>query len=303
MKRNLRYLRIAPAGLLSIALIGLMFFASPFVAASGNDQPVAVATYGPYMGQGGTGSVYGSNTGQGTMSSVYPSNVNMAGLPYLGCTHVVSRGETLFRIAVGYGTTVSVLVHANLLANPRLIFAGMPLRVPCSPMPPSPSCVRAVHVVQFGEDLFRIALRYNLSWSAVAAFNNLSNPNLIFAGMSLAIPCSGSYAPGYPPAYPTPTAVPGSGSVTVVMSNLAFNPANTTVHVGQMVMWVNNDTVPHTTTSGTCSGNVCTPMAGWDSGTLNPGQSFSHTFNTAGTFTYYCRIHGAMMQGTVTVTP
>ena len=89
----------------------------------------------------------------------------------------------------------------------------------------------------------------------------------------------------------------------VVMRNIAFTPATITIHVGQQVMWRNDDSAPHTTTSGSCSGNVCTPMPGWDSGTLNRGQSFSHTFNTAGTFTYYCRIHGAMMQGSVVVMP
>jgi plastocyanin len=89
----------------------------------------------------------------------------------------------------------------------------------------------------------------------------------------------------------------------VVMQNIAFNPPTITIHVGQTVVWRNDDTVPHTTTSGSCSGNVCTPAPGWDSGTLNPGQSFSHTFDTAGTFGYYCRIHGAAMQGTVVVMP
>jgi plastocyanin len=94
-----------------------------------------------------------------------------------------------------------------------------------------------------------------------------------------------------------------NAQVTVVMQNIAFNPANITIHVGQQVVWVNNDSVPHTTTSGSCSGGTCTPSPGWDSGTLNAGQSFSHTFTTAGTFPYFCRIHGASMQGTVTVMP
>ncbi len=57
--------------------------------------------------------------------------------------------------------------------------------------------------------------------------------------------------------------------------------------------WVNNDTVPHTATSDT---------GVWDSGTLNPGQSFSFTFNDAGTFPYHCAIHGAAsMSGTIVV--
>jgi plastocyanin len=89
----------------------------------------------------------------------------------------------------------------------------------------------------------------------------------------------------------------------VVMQNIAFSPATITIHVGQTVTWRNDDLAQHTTTSGSCSGNACSPMPGWDSGVLNRGQSFSHTFNTAGTFSYYCRIHGAMMQGSVVVMP
>ena len=41
---------------------------------------------------------------------------------------------------------------------------------------------------------------------------------------------------------------------------------------------------------------------GFDSGSLAQNATFSHTFNTAGTFPYYCRVHGAMMQGTIVVT-
>ncbi len=89
----------------------------------------------------------------------------------------------------------------------------------------------------------------------------------------------------------------------VVMRNIAFNPGTVMIHVGQTVTWRNDDTTPHTTTSGSCPGGACTPAAGWDSGTLNPGQTFSHQFTAAGTFPYFCRIHGAMMQGTVVVMP
>ena len=88
----------------------------------------------------------------------------------------------------------------------------------------------------------------------------------------------------------------------VNIQNFAFNPGTITVRVGQQVVWVNHDSAPHTTTSGSCSGGTCTPAPGWDSGTLNRGQSFAFTFTTAGTFTYFCRIHGASMQGTVVVT-
>jgi plastocyanin len=113
-----------------------------------------------------------------------------------------------------------------------------------------------------------------------------------------------SYANPAPKPYgqAAPVPAPQGGQGMVSIQGFAFNPGTITVRVGQQVVWVNNDSAPHTTTSGSCSGGTCTPAPGWDSGTLNPGQSFSFTFTSAGTFTYFCRIHGASMQGTVVVT-
>ncbi len=59
-----------------------------------------------------------------------------------------------------------------------------------------------VHVVQAGENLYRIALRYNTTWPALAAANGIANPNLIFVGQQIVIPGTGT-----PPAQP-PTATP-----------------------------------------------------------------------------------------------
>jgi LysM repeat protein len=73
------------------------------------------------------------------------------------------------------------------------------------------------HVVQPGENLFRIALRYGTSVTALAAANHIYNPSLIYVGQRLIIP-SGSYRPK--PVY-------GGGSVYIVrrgdtLSGIAF---------------------------------------------------------------------------------
>jgi LysM repeat protein len=59
-----------------------------------------------------------------------------------------------------------------------------------------------VHVVQPGETLYSIAMRYGVSAAAVAAANNLVNPNFIYIGQRLTIP--GSHNPGPPPGQPAP---------------------------------------------------------------------------------------------------
>ena len=64
-----------------------------------------------------------------------------------------------------------------------------------------------------------------------------------------------------------------------------FSPARLTVAVGDTVTWTNADSSPHTVTSedGT-----------FDSGNLDEGQVFSHTFTTPGTFAYRCEYHSDM---------
>jgi plastocyanin len=53
---------------------------------------------------------------------------------------------------------------------------------------------------------------------------------------------------------------------------------------------MNNDSTAHTVTSNT---------GVFNSGTLGPGQSFSFTFQNAGTFQYHCSFHAGMVGSVV----
>ncbi len=89
---------------------------------------------------------------------------------------------------------------------------------------------------------------------------------------------------------------PGGGPVLtsdVAISGMAFQPASVQVSVGGTVTWTNADGVNHTVTSNT---------GAFDSGSLSDGDTYSYTFNTAGTFPYHCSIHPSM-HGSVVVTP
>jgi plastocyanin len=77
---------------------------------------------------------------------------------------------------------------------------------------------------------------------------------------------------------------------TVVIANLAFDPATITVSTGTTVAWTNDDSVPHTVTS---------TDGAFDSGIFDPGGSFAFTFNEPGSFPYVCQLH-PRMQGTIT---
>ncbi len=96
------------------------------------------------------------------------------------------------------------------------------------------------------------------------------------------------------PATPATPATPASGggntspqpvTVQVTLSGFAFSPATVTVPVGSTVIWTNKDSTTHTVTS---DGGV------FASGNLAVGDTFSHTFNQAGTFQYHCQIHPSM---------
>ncbi len=81
----------------------------------------------------------------------------------------------------------------------------------------------------------------------------------------------------------------------VKIVNMAFSPRNITVKKGTTVTWTNNDSVAHTVTQD------AEERDGPTSGTVNPGESYSFTFNTVGTLSYHCEIHHSMA-GVVTVT-
>src|SRR5438477_40146 len=92
-----------------------------------------------------------------------------------------------------------------------------------------------------------------------------------------------------------------AATVTVAIGNncLCFSPESVTIHPGDTVHWTWSSS-GHSTTSGSPG----MPNGMWDSGIQSQGHTFDRTFNTAGSFNYYCTPHGACcgMTGTVTVT-
>jgi len=76
----------------------------------------------------------------------------------------------------------------------------------------------------------------------------------------------------------------------------SFNPSSVTIHPGDQVKWTWVSS-GHSTTSGSPG----MPNGIWDSGIRSQGATFTHTFNSVGTFPYYCTVHGET--GQVIVTP
>jgi predicted secreted protein with PEFG-CTERM motif len=76
-----------------------------------------------------------------------------------------------------------------------------------------------------------------------------------------------------------------------------YSPSEVTTDVGSEVIWSNDDTAGHTVTSGTLEGG---PDGVFDSSLFMAGKTFSHKFEEAGEFPYFCVVH-PWMQGTVIV--
>ncbi|MBN1584341.1 MAG: LysM peptidoglycan-binding domain-containing protein [Anaerolineae bacterium] len=95
--------------------------------------------------------------------------------------YIVKTGDTLWGLAVRFGTTVEAIQTRNQLTT-NVIYKGEKLIIPGVQ-----GGETITHVVQPGENLFRISLKYNTTVEALAAANNIINPSVVYAGQKLTI--------------------------------------------------------------------------------------------------------------------
>lgn len=119
-------------------------------------------------------------------------------------THTVTAGDTITGLSVLYNIPVDVIVAANNLTNIDSLEIGQQLIIPAegtevvnTPEPaveatavPPTTTEERTHIVQAGENLFRIGLQYGFSVEELAAYNNIANPNVLDVGQAIKIPPS-----------------------------------------------------------------------------------------------------------------
>ncbi len=99
---------------------------------------------------------------------------------------------------------------------------------------------------------------------------------------------------------PAPTSAPPPpapvGTLDVAVQDDQFIPKTVTINAGSSIRWINNGQSAHT---------ISASNQAWDSGRLNSGGTFQHTFSAPGTYQYYCAYHGSAggsgMAGTIIV--
>ncbi|MBI1276956.1 MAG: LysM peptidoglycan-binding domain-containing protein [Anaerolineaceae bacterium] len=123
--------------------------------------------------------------------------------PVPGNVYIIQPGDTLSRIAARFNTTTATLAQLNGITNPNTIYYGQRLIIPVAgqdtgisvPQPPAPAPTNpppaaepVTYIVQRGDTLFKIAVRFNVTVAALAQANGIRNTNLVYTGQRLVIP-------------------------------------------------------------------------------------------------------------------
>ncbi len=141
--------------------------------------------------------------------------------------------RTLFNRSGFFALLITLFLCSMFAFAPDSVSVLGALVLPPAARPPAaPARTGCVYWIQPGDDLFRIGLRYGVSYRYLASLNGIPNPNLIFAGTPLAVPCASN--PG-----PVPIATPAncapSQTYVVQPGNNLFRIA---LAYGSLVEWI-----------------------------------------------------------------
>lgn len=103
--------------------------------------------------------------------------------------YTVVKGDTLSQIALKYNTSVSKLVIQNNISNPNLIYPGQKIIISNGYIPSlCNECGKVLYTIKRGDTLSKIASEYDTTVNEIATLNNISNPDLIYAGSTIRVP-------------------------------------------------------------------------------------------------------------------
>jgi LysM repeat protein len=151
-----------------------------------------------------------------------PSPVpTQANTPVPPTKYTVRSGDTLADIADRYGTTIERIQQFNDMGDSDVIQVGQVLLIPNSGSTPNPTTTprptetfvpgptpgTVLHVVQSGDTLLGISLKYGVSMLIIQKANDIQDAESIQVGQQLVIPIGPTGTPTAGP-QPTPTGLP-----------------------------------------------------------------------------------------------
>ena len=142
--------------------------------------------------------------------------------------YTIQAGDTLFRLAQTYNTTVNAIIAINPGINPNALQVGQRICIPGEPTVTCPTGSIS-YTIQRGDTLFALAQRFNTTVSAILALNPGLDPNVLQVGQIICIPGA---APPTCPAGSTPYVIRSGDTLftiaqrfgTTVSAILALNP-------------------------------------------------------------------------------
>lgn len=119
--------------------------------------------------------------GCGSLSNGGGNFVSYVETPNERSTHVVRRGDTVYRISKKYGIPIRNIIRDNQLSPPYRLQIGDQIRI-------TRFVGRASHIVRKGDTLYSISRQTNVSVSSLARLNNIKAPYRIGVGQKLRLP-------------------------------------------------------------------------------------------------------------------
>ena len=102
--------------------------------------------------------------------------------------YTVQPGDTVWKIANLYGSTVQEIARHNNMTNPDLILPGQTLLIPVSDNLRETPPGSLLYTVQPGDTLYILSLLFRVSIESILALNNIPSPFTIYPGMLIVLP-------------------------------------------------------------------------------------------------------------------
>ncbi|SCG83899.1 peptidoglycan-binding LysM [Proteiniborus sp. DW1] len=102
-------------------------------------------------------------------------------LSVLAATHTAKAGDTYWKISTWYGVTLEDLLKANGATYTSILYIGQKVYIP-------EKITYKTHVVQKGEDLWQLSIKYGITVNDIAKANNISTNKVLYIGDVLKIP-------------------------------------------------------------------------------------------------------------------